>query len=86
MITGAQIRAGRAMARWSTNELGSRSRLARMTIVRAEAVDGPPATTDANLVAIKNALEAAGVKFLENGRVAFEPSKPLPSESIRSRK
>ncbi len=75
MITGAQIRAGRAMARWSTNELASQSRLARMTIVRAEAVDGPPATTEANLLAIKNALEAAGVKFLENGSVGFASPK-----------
>jgi len=57
-----------------------------MTIVRAEAGDGTPATTDANLGAIKTALEAAGVKFLDNGRVGFEPSNPLPSESIRSRK
>lgn len=75
MITGAQIRAGRAMARWSTNELASRSRLARMTIVRAEAVDGPPATTLANLLAIKNALEAVGVNFLENGCVGYTPPK-----------
>ncbi len=73
MITGAQIRAGRAMARWSTNELASRSRLARMTIVRAEAVDDLPATTQANLLAIKNALEEAGVEFLENGYVGFAP-------------
>lgn len=67
-LTGAQIRAGRALVRWSADELAKRCKLGRITVTRAEAVDGRPSLTEANSDAIRRVLEAAGVVFIsENG-------------------
>ncbi len=68
MITGAQIRAARALIRWSAEVLAEKSKLGVATIRRAEGADGVPSVTEANLAAIQSALEAAGVIFVaENG-------------------
>ena len=67
-INGAQLRAARALLRWSAEELASRTRLGVATIRRAEAQDGTVSLTRANSNAIVSALEAAGVRFIpENG-------------------
>ena len=67
-ITGAQIRAARALVRWSADDLAVRSRLGVATIRRAEAHDGVAPITAANASAIRLALETAGVEFIpENG-------------------
>jgi transcriptional regulator with XRE-family HTH domain len=63
-ITGAQIRAGRALIRWSAEDLAKSTRLGIATIRRAEAVDGLPTVTTANAEAIRQALETAGVDFI----------------------
>lgn len=68
MITGSQVRAGRAILRWSAEDLASRAQLGVATVRRAEGVDGAPSITPANCAAIQTALEAAGVQFIpENG-------------------
>ncbi len=68
MITGAQIRAARGLIRWSAETLAERSKLGVATVRRAESVDGLPTITEANIAAIRAALEAAGVVFIaENG-------------------
>ncbi len=68
MITGAQMRAARALVRWSADDLATHSRLGVATVRRAEAVDGVPSITAANADAIRRALEAAGVEFIpQNG-------------------
>ena len=64
MITGAQIRAARALLRWSAEALAERSRLGVATIRRAEATDGLPNLTAANVAAVQAALESAGVIFV----------------------
>lgn len=79
-LTGAQIRAGRALVRWSADELAKRCKLGRITVTRAEAVDGKPSLTEANSDAIRRVLEDGGVEFIpENGGGAGvrlkEPSK-----------
>lgn len=67
-ITGAQLRAGRALLRWSAEELAKRSQLGVATIRRAEAEDGPVPVTAANAAAMRVTLEAAGLEFIpENG-------------------
>lgn len=67
-ITGAQIRAARALVRLSAEELAAAANVGVATVRRAEAEDGSPTTTTANLKAIRLALEAAGVVFIpENG-------------------
>jgi hypothetical protein len=67
-ISGGQIRAARGFLRWSAEELAKRARLGRLTVTRAESVDGKPTITEANLEAIRRTLEAGGVEFIaENG-------------------
>jgi hypothetical protein len=67
-ITGGQLRAGRALVRWSAEDLAERSRLGVATVRRAEAQDGPVSVTAANAEAMRFALEGAGVEFIpENG-------------------
>jgi hypothetical protein len=64
-IFGAQIRAARALLRWSAVDLVRESGVSHATIHRAESVNGKTAMTFANSVAIRRALEAAGVELLD---------------------
>ena len=67
-ILGAQIRAARALLRWSGADLVRESGVSHSTIHRAEAVNGKTAMTLANATAIRRALEAGGAELLdENG-------------------
>jgi transcriptional regulator with XRE-family HTH domain len=67
-ITGAQIRAARALIRWTAEDLAREAALGVATIRRAEASDGPLQMTASNLAAVQRTLEAAGVEFIfENG-------------------
>ena len=63
-LTGGQIRAARGFLRWSAEVLAQRSRVGLSTVKRAEAVDGAPPITPANLDAIRRALETAGIAFV----------------------
>ena len=68
MLTSAQIRAARSLVRWSAEDLAQRSSLSVATIRRAELADGETSMTVANDLAVRRALEAAGVDFIdENG-------------------
>ena len=64
MLTGVQIRMARNALRWSVKDLADKSDVSTSTITRAETVDGVPATTRANLLALKKTLEAAGIEFI----------------------
>src|SRR5271170_1089539 len=67
-LFGSQIRAARALLKWSAADLASESSLGVNTIRRAEAADESTSLTAANELAIRRALEAAGVDFIdENG-------------------
>lgn len=67
-ITGAQMRAARALVRWRADDLATASKVGVATIRRAEGVDGPLSMTPANQAAIRAALETAGVEFIpQNG-------------------
>lgn len=68
MITGSQLRAARALLRWSAEDLAEKSKIGVATVRRAEASDESPSITEANLYALKCALEAAGVEFTNGGR------------------
>jgi ribosome-binding protein aMBF1 (putative translation factor) len=68
LLTPAQIRAARALLRWSAAELARASSLGANTIRRAEVADAETSLTAANESAVRRALEAAGVEFIdENG-------------------
>ena len=67
-IKSAQIRAARALLRWSAVDLARESSVGVNTIRRAEVAEDGISLTAANELAIRRALEAAGVEFIdENG-------------------
>jgi len=66
MPTGEQIRAARALLRWSAAELARRARVSHNTVSRCEAVDGVPRVQTATLERIRHAFEAAGIEFTQN--------------------
>ena len=67
-ISSAQLRAARALLRWSAMDLAKTSKVGVATIRRVEVVEGSIPVTSANEAAIRSALEAAGVEFIdENG-------------------
>jgi hypothetical protein len=67
-LTSLQIRAARALLRWSADDLARRSSLGLNTIKRAELAEDRTSLTAANDLAVRRALEAAGVEFIdENG-------------------
>jgi hypothetical protein len=67
-LTSAQIRAARALLRWRADDLARETALGLTTIKRAELAEDRTSLTAANDIAIRRALEAAGVEFIdENG-------------------
>jgi DNA-binding Xre family transcriptional regulator len=65
MITSAQIRAARALLKWSAAQLAEKAGLSWKTVQRLESADELPSTNIRTLDAIKAALEAAGVVFID---------------------
>jgi transcriptional regulator with XRE-family HTH domain len=65
MLTGEQIRAGRALLKWSGQDLAERCGVSYAAIQRAEATNGLPHMRVHNLAAIKSALESGGVEFID---------------------
>lgn len=63
MLTGAQICAGRALVRWTLDDLAKAARVGLQTVRRAEASDGEVKMLANNEAAIRAALELAGVEF-----------------------
>ena len=65
MISSSQVRAAKALLRWSGEELANRSGISLSTIRRVEGADGiPEAQNIKTIMAIKKALEDAGVEFI----------------------
>jgi transcriptional regulator with XRE-family HTH domain len=64
MITGLQIRAARGALRWSAAKLADMSGVSVPTIQRLEQTDLVPPSRASSLVAIQQALEAAGIEFI----------------------
>jgi transcriptional regulator with XRE-family HTH domain len=86
-VTGSQLRAARALVRWSVDDLAEISRVAVATISHAEAQDGPVSMTAADARALRRALEGAGVEFIaeNDGGVGVRLSKRSgrPDEGLR---
>ena len=67
-LTSAQIRAARSLIRWTADELAAACALSVATVRPAELKESETALTTANDLAIRRALVAAGVEFIdENG-------------------
>ena len=65
MITVAQLRAARALIGWSQPELAERSGVGIATVRRMEGTRGLPKTTAENVWKVQQALEDAGVVFID---------------------
>jgi transcriptional regulator with XRE-family HTH domain len=64
-ITSDQIRAAKAMLRWSGETLATEAGVSLSSIRRVEAAQGlPEAQTLRTVLAIKSALEEAGIEFI----------------------
>jgi PAS domain-containing protein len=63
-IIGAQVRAGRALARWSVQDLSDAACISPSVVRRIEEYDGLTEGASAPLESIRFALESAGVEFI----------------------
>jgi transcriptional regulator with XRE-family HTH domain len=64
MLTSDQIRAARALVRWSAQDLAERAGVGLSTVQRMENALGVPSASGKNLAAVQQALESAGVVFI----------------------
>src|ERR1700757_4854917 len=64
-LTSPQIRAARALIRWTAEDLSRQSAVSLRTIRRAELAERDTSMTAANDLAIRRALEAAGIEFID---------------------
>lgn len=65
IITSDQVRAAKALLRWSGEDLAQKSGVSLSSIRRVESAESiPEAQNLKTLLAIKTALESAGVEFI----------------------
>ena len=64
MIIGEQIRAARAMLKWTADDLAKKSDIGVATIRRLEVMNGIPSGQTRILDSIQKTLEQGGVQFI----------------------
>src|SRR5689334_13926889 len=64
-LTSAQIRAARALLRWSALDLAHYSSVGVATIRRAEIAESETSMTSPNDFAVRRAFESAGIEFID---------------------
>jgi transcriptional regulator with XRE-family HTH domain len=64
LITSDQIRAARALLRWSGKDLAEKTGLGFSTLMRLEVLEGVPSAQAKTLETIQKAFENAGVEFI----------------------
>jgi len=79
MISTGQIRAARALLRWTAQDLANASGVGVATIRRMEVTDGVPAAQTRSLLAIQSSLEVAGIEFI--GKPNENPGVSLKTKS-----
>jgi len=72
-MNGEQIRAARALLGWTAADLAAQSGVSYPTVQRMDATRGLLSGRHETVEAIRRALEAQGVQFLEGGQVAAGP-------------
>lgn len=79
-LSSSQIRAARALLRWSAQDLASKALVGANTVRRAEVAEQGTSLTAANELAIRRALEDAGVQFIDEngGGAGVRLRKPIP--------
>ena len=63
-MTSEQLRAGRALVKWSAEELAKQSGVGIATIRRLEGSFGTPSSNARTLELLRRCLEVAGVEFI----------------------
>ena len=63
-VTSEQLRAARAVLRWSVAHLAARTGVGTATIKRYEAGDGVPTSRKGHLATLRRAYEAVGIEFV----------------------
>jgi len=83
-LSGAQLRAARALLRWSVRELSDQCSISPSAIARSERVNGTPSMKVQNLKTIRRVFEEHGIEFLELDGVRLLAQSPelLPSANI----
>ena len=64
-LISAQIRAARSLIKWTAEDLARQSSVSLRTIRRAELADRDTSMTATNDLAVRRALENAGVEFID---------------------
>ncbi|WP_171208058.1 MULTISPECIES: helix-turn-helix transcriptional regulator [unclassified Ruegeria] len=70
-VAGKQLRAARGALNWSVRCLSEKSGVGAATITRYEAVDGVPHSRKGNLTKLRSVLEAQGIRFVSDRKMAF---------------
>jgi hypothetical protein len=69
-LRSSQIRAARAVLRWTAEDLAREASLGLNTVKRAELADDETSLTLSNDLALRRALEAAGLIFIDENGIA----------------
>jgi len=64
LITSGQIRAARALLKWTGKEFAEASGVAFSTLMRLETGEGVPGAQAKTLEAIQKAFESSGIEFI----------------------
>jgi len=64
LITSDQIRAARALLRWSGKDLAEKTGLGFSTLMRLEVLEGVPTAQAKTLETIQKVFEKAGIEFI----------------------
>jgi len=79
LFTSYQLRAARAILRWSLEDLSKKTEIGTTTLKRFESGDGVPNGHLRNFETIKKVLEKAGIEFIgsldDGAGVRLKPSK-----------
>lgn len=81
-MTGEQIRAARALLSWTAAELGKKSGVSYPTVQRLDATKGQVRGQHTTIRAIRQALEGAGIQFLNAADLAEGQGVAIKSEAV----
>jgi hypothetical protein len=82
-LTAPQIRAARALLKWSAEDLSRHSSVSLRTIRRAELAERHTTLTAANDSAVRRALESAGVEFTNGDQPGVRLTKAAAAQTAR---
>ncbi|MEH6751748.1 MAG: helix-turn-helix domain-containing protein [Paracoccaceae bacterium] len=81
-MLGEQIKAARALLGWTAADLAKQSGVSYPTIQRLDATKGQVGGRHETVEAVRKALEAGGVQFLETGQNSVGPGVALRGQEL----